>query len=761
MENNKIKLKNLIFYVRSRIHLAVFLLSVVAIIFILFKIINLNVILGISKISFIDFVFQTLVILSTIYTVLFLPTYPIFFIIFKEKKYNFLEKLSITIIVNSVFYILVGYIGYIIGIPLTALFFFYTLICSFLCIITYIIISELKNSSYFFLKSNKSFIINDNISRSFSLINYLKRIISLNAVLLIFFIFLICIFNIVKVSYFTGTDPWVHILNSRKITDLNILPLDGYHGELGLHIFGAVIHFFSGFGHIILPKYFVFYTFFVSALIFYNLSKRIFKNQNLALFGVFILEFSSLGFSSMMLQYWPSGSALIKCLMIFFLLFVRLQNFISLERPSNKQISSNMIFTYTLITLIFIGAALTHMITSLVFLISFLWLYLIYFLKDYKRGFDLLFLCALGGVFLILNISGIGSGHFWFLISFNIPLYYLALIIGGGVIAGGLLLWKLQKSIIFSKGNFKKVILGKKNKYYKKIEDKIIIPLIFSCLILFSILFLIVNLIWLNLAVINIFYIIEILMISAFAIWGLILFQKKPRGKLLFIWAMGLFLLLGAGFIFNIFILSNMIWQRILYLIPPVIVIGFISYIYKLIKLHSINLTKIKILIIFIIVSSLFTSYFYESIAFEVFTIKERDISAIRWYSNNTSNRNVIISEFGWSHAFKYYDFSFDDRALALIYNGTDYFLKYDIDLFPPENHINESGVNLLKEIKKEYNTDVYLIFDDEYIINKGFELFGQLTKEQEEQYYSLDYLNKIYSSRTENGEETPIYWVI
>ncbi|MFX1409377.1 MAG: hypothetical protein ACFFA6_03430 [Promethearchaeota archaeon] len=761
MKNNKIRFKNLIFYFRSRIHLIVFLLSVVALIFILFKIINLNVILGISTIIILDFFFQTLVMLSAIYTILFLPTYPIFFIIFKGKKFNFLEKLSITIIVNSVFYILVGYIGYIIGIPLTALFFFYTLIGFYFCLIIYIIVNEFKNGSYFFLKSNKSFSINDNISKDFSLINCLRRIIPLNAILLIFFIFLICIFNIVKVSYFPGTDPWIHILNSKKITDLNILPLDGYHGELGLHIFGAVIHFFSGFSHILLPKFFVFYTFFVSALIFYNLSMRIFRNQNLALFGVFILEFSSLGFSSMMLQYWPSGSALIKCLMIFFLLFVRLQNFIQLERPSNKQIYSNIIFTYALITLIFIGAALTHMITSLVFLLSFLWLYLIYFLKDYKRGFDLLLLCALGGVFLILNISGIGSGHFWFLIPFNLPLIYLAAVLGGGILAGGLLLWKMQKSIIFSKGRFKKVIIGKKNRYYRKFEDKIIIPLIFSCLIILAILFLIANLIWLNLAIINIFYIIEILMISAFAIWGLILFQKKPRGKPLFIWAMGLFLLLGAGFVFNIFILSNMIWQRILYLIPPVIVIGFVSYIYKLIKLHSINLTKIKIVIIFIIVSSLFTTYFYESIAFEVFTIKERDISTIKWYSNYTSNRNVIISEFGWSHAFKYFDFPFDDREAVLLYNGTDYFLKYDVDLFPPENHINESGVNILKEIKKEYNTDVYIIFADEYIINKGFELFGHLTKEQEEQYYSLDYLNKICSSRTKNGEETPIYWVI
>ena len=55
----------------------------------------------------------------------------------------------------------------------------------------------------------------------------------------------------------------------------------------------------------------------------------------------------------------------------------------------------------------------------------------------------------------------------------------------------------------------------------------------------------------------------------------------------------------------------------------------------------------------------------------------------------------------------------------------------------------------------------MYLIFADDYIINKGFELFGQLTKEESEQYYRLGYLNKIYSARTESGKETPLFWII
>ncbi|MHA2197946.1 MAG: hypothetical protein ACXABO_20370, partial [Promethearchaeota archaeon] len=89
------------------------------------------------------------------------------------------------------------------------------------------------------------------------------------------------------------------------------------------------------------------------------------------------------------------------------------------------------------------------------------------------------------------------------------------------------------------------------------------------------------------------------------------------------------------------------------------------------------------------------------------------------------------------------------------------YFIKYKVDLFSPQNHINESSVNVLKEIKNSYKMDVYLMFAGEYIINKGFDLFGKLSDEQLEEYYNLPYLNKICSSKTKSGAETPLYWVI
>ncbi|MFX1363514.1 MAG: hypothetical protein ACFFCE_10875 [Promethearchaeota archaeon] len=651
--------------------------------------------------------------------------------------------------------------GFLIRIPLTKFFFFFSASIFFFLIIGYIIIFESKKNLYVFIRSKDiSTLKKENLSIIY-FIKYLKNLFSFNIILLIVFLFLICILNIVKVNNFIGTDPWLHILNSTVLTDLNILPLEGYHGTMGLNIFEGVIYFFSGIEHIRIPSYFVFYTFFVSGLIFYNICMRIFKDQNLAIFGVFLLEFSSLGFSVMMIQYWPSGSALIKCLMIFFLLYVRLENFIKSERPSKRTIFLNIYFDYALITLIFISSVLTHDVTTLFFLFSFLWLYLIYFLRDYRRGFDFIFLCLLLVLFLVFSIFGIGEGHYWFIESLEISWYYLVL----GILTGGpiliIILWKFSKSINFTNGKFSATIKGETSIHYKKIEEKIIIPLISSVIFLSLMIFLILDNIWMNIGIINILYMIEIITISSFAIWGLIIFQKKQSGKALFIWGIGLLLFLLTGFVFDFFVLNNMIWQRILYLIPPIIVFGFLAYIYKLIKLNSFRTFQKKFVFLFIILFSLFVSYFYESKSFEIFILKDREISSIQWYSNRTNNKNVIITEVGWSHVFRYYDYLYGNNSEPLPYDQNFYFLKSKIDLFPPNNHYNESEVNILEYIKGKYNTDVFILFADDYIINRGFDLFGHLSEEEREQYYSLNYLNKICVSSTEEGREIPLYWVI
>lgn len=750
MKDIKFEFYRVLFYLKERINLIFFLLSVFSI---------LCVLLNILGFSFITF--QPFTLLSTIFILLFLPSYPIFYVVLKNKELNFLEKLSLTIVVNSVFYILSGYIGNFLGIPITGIFFFFVLIVCYFLILLYILYREFITGTTDFFKSEKTFDKNNKSVREFSLYKYLKNRIPLSVLLLILFLFLICILNVVRVSYFAGTDPWKHIFNSKIITELNFLPLDNYKGGMGLNIIEAVIIFFSGISHILIPRYFVFYTFFLSSLIFYNISMRIFKNQNLALFSAFILEFSSLGFSIMMIQYWPSGLTLIMCLMVFFLLYIRLQNLIQVERPDKNIIFKDIYFTYTLVALILISAILTHVITATIFLLSFLWLYLVYFLKDHRRGIDFILIIGLFGFLLILNYLGIGRDYIGLFIPINLPWYFLIAIGIVGIVAGAFLFWKIQKSINFIKGRYKSTIMGKKNTIYKRIEDNIIIPLIFSIIILLTIIMLIVNLFLFNFETITILNVSEILLFSIFAFWGLIIFQKKPKGKVILIWGAFFVILLAIAFILNIFLIKIMVWERILYLTPPIIVIGFISYIYKLIKLNSVRFLHIKLVILLIITFSLFTTYINESVSIDIFNMKNREVSTLQWYSNNTSNQNVVFSEFGWGYVIDYYDYPFDDEYKAFLYNGSIYILATEVDFFPPNNHINESGINLLREFKEKYDSDVYIIFENDYIIDRGFELFGRLTPEETEEYYNLDYLNKICSSKTEDGIEIPLYWVI
>jgi len=205
--------------------------------------------------------------------------------------------------------------------------------------------------------------------------------------------------------------------------------------------------------------------------------KRIFRNKNLAILGVYILMFCSLGFFTMMYQFWPSGYAFIQGTFIFFLLYVRLSNLIGENKPSKKEVRSNMILPYVLITITFISSLFTHSLVAMVLLVSFLWVFLVYFIKDRVRGIDFLLLCGLFGVFLIFYIFDISTGHFNILSSFfRLPWYYLLgifTVLGFGIV---LLVFVFKRKISFTKGRFEDVITGKSSRISKFIEDKLIVP---------------------------------------------------------------------------------------------------------------------------------------------------------------------------------------------------------------------------------------------------------------------------------------------
>ena len=746
-----------LFYFKSRINLVSFLISSISIIFIFLNLINLDTVLGFSNIFILDLVFKACVIFSTIFAILFLPSYPLYFIVFKEMKYSPLEKLSFTFVTNLSYYILMGYLGFFIGLDLTGAFFLLSTIIFFFLFIGYIIFQERRNGKYLFFRAKYTLKSKKQDIENFSIIKYLKNLIPLNGFLLIIFIFLFCLLNIVRYDYFFGTDPWIHVVIIKMITEINYLPLNEYYGTVGFHIFGSVIQFFSSVDVLLIPRYFVLYSFTVSALVMYILLKRIFKNNNYANFGVFILTFSSLGFSYTMIQFWPTSIATIFGTFIFFFLYVRLQNFIDVDRPSIKKVFSNIIISYILLTMFFISALLTHSLTTVILLVSYLFVWFIYFLKDHIRGFDFILLVFFMSIFYIFYNFTLISGHFWLFSDFSIPWY---IFVGVGIV-GGILIWRLQNSILYTKGRFSHTIKGGEYKYYKTIEDKIIIPLIFILIFSSMAIYFISILYGFNLNLTTVFVGFEYLIFPAFGVWGLILYQKKTRGKSLFIWGILLALIILALLFFVGSHLYFYFLNRVIYISAPIIVIGFISYIYKLNKLKSFNSFKYCFIVLFIIGFSILAEYNYQYTTLDDYQTEEREVSVVQWYSENANQKNAIISEFGWEFLFMYYEYPYNNKNETLRTNDIMFFLRFMDDMCDPDNHYDDNGENVLQSLKKQYGSELFLLLSDFYFSEIDANVFRRLSEEEVERYYQMDYMNKICSSKSPTGETQPLYWII
>ena len=762
MKNLKKIIPKIIFGIKARLLLISFIVSLISVLLILLKLINFNILIGFSAIPTLNLLFESLVLFSTIYCLLFLPSFPLFFIIFRKKDFNLLEKLSLTIVVNLSYYILVGYLGFFITNEITGYSIYFPMIFTFLSLILYILLVEVKTGRYYLFKSYKSSFPMDFIDNNFSLLNLVKKKFCLASFLIIIFLLLNGILNIVRFDYFYGTDAWLHIAVIRMISEMNFLPLSEYFGNLGFHIFGSIIHFFSGIDVILIPKYFPFYTILLSALVFYNLLMRIFKNKNLALFGVFLLEFSFIGISVMMYQFWPTSLALIQGIFIFYLLYKRLLDFVKIKRPTKTIISKDIFFYYSIIIIIFISATLTHSLTSVIFLILFMSTFFLYFLKDIKRGIDFIFLFLLLIIFIILYQSGLGTRQLWFLEQLTIYWKELTLLLILLALPLSFLIWRIKNSILFTSGRYKAAIIGQDLNYYKTNKDKFIIPIAFIIVVIISIIIFIGNTLIFNVSATILFVVIELFFLLIFGIGGIVLFQKKPKGKIFLIWFLNFALISAAVLIFELIFPSQFYFMRIFYISSPIFVIGCVAYVYKFIIIRKIERQKIKLFFIIFITFSLFSSYTYEFFTVDEVSLKEQELSTIKWFVDNNDKKSVIVTEFGFNNIFIYYDYPYNNNNnYELQSYEIHYFLRHDLNLFPPDNHLNKTGDNILQELKKQYKSDVYITLDNQYYLYAEWEVYGWLTNEQIEKYYSLSYLNKIYSAKNKFGEENPLYWVI
>ena len=321
----KIRLNKILFFLSLRFNLFFIILSFLTFLSVFLQI---NGILG-------D-LFNGLNLISVIFILLFLPSYPIYFFIFKFENLNLVERICLTIVTNLSIYILQGFIGHSLKIPLTPLFFLSLTFYLFIILIgSTIIIQIKKNTISSFIKS-KTDIDKERFYTDFSILKFIKDILSINGILLIIFILMYISSDLLRSGYFFGLDPWLHISIIRYITETYQLPAGEYFGAMGLHIFSVVFHYFSGISAINIPRASLFYTFPVSSLIVYCLLKRVFKRKNFAIFGVYLLTFSSLGFSNLMYQYWPSGLTYIQGAYDFSSTFYKITSFYKRETSKSQ-----------------------------------------------------------------------------------------------------------------------------------------------------------------------------------------------------------------------------------------------------------------------------------------------------------------------------------------------------------------------------------------------------------------------------------------
>ncbi|MFX0026993.1 MAG: hypothetical protein ACFE8M_11335 [Candidatus Hermodarchaeota archaeon] len=646
---------------------------------------------------------------------------------------------------------------------MTGFFFFFTLLITFFSIIGLIIILDLRNRKQSFLTTKKDSEKIHKFKENFSLFKYLKNRISLNHLLLTIFLVLICVFSFIRYDFFYGTDPWYHLYITKLITENHFLAFTEYLGAMGIHIFGATIYFFSNIELILIPRYFVFYTYLLSGLILYNLFMKVIKNKNLAIFGVFFIESTLLGFYDIMLLYWPSSLAAIIGFQIFSLLYDRLKNFVKPEKPDKKEIFSNFLFIYFLVVFLFLAALVTHSLITVFFLISYFWVFLIYFVKDFRRGFDFLLVCILAGIFLIFYSLNLSVGHINKITSslMIFPWYYILFALIFALLGLTFLIRWIKNQIKFTKISLTSLYNGKKHKYHKEAKRKTLLIINLIILTLQTLFFLLGIIFWFNYENLISIAPIHIAIIICCSLYGMYYFKKKPKGMILAIWAVSFGILLLIGIITEVFLRRFELLGRVFNLASVFFTLGFLSYIYLAIIKNTIKTIKFKTFLLSIVVFSLFFNFSQIFVLSDFLQIDKQEWKLLRNYMTYTSDKNVIIMEFGWSNVFLFYEFPYEENNQSLIDVDFEIFILATRENIFPENHIDENGTNILKELKKEYNTDVCLIISEFFPLFGSLDMNAYLTKEDYEAYYNLYYLNRIFSSKGDYGNDKPCYWVI
>jgi len=751
--------KSLLFCRQKRKYLFTLLLSL-SLLLVLLPVSNFaaSIHLNINPILF--SIYSTLVYINSIIVLLFLPSFPLYFLVLKMNHTSNLEKCGYTFATNLSFYILMGYFGFLIGIPLNSFYFFFSIViiyCVLISIFLFLFVRRKANNDSGESRNDSNLISQSHFSMKSYIMEYFKT--NLNSILLIIFLGLLGIVFLSVFSSFSGLDPWYHITLAKIISTGKYLPLNDYFGALGAHIIGAIIHYFSGIDFVLIPRYFWVYTLPLYSITLYFFIKKIFKNKNIAILGVFFIEGCSVILIGKFNEFWPTGLAFFQMLFIFYMLYSRGERHLEKEYVSFYEVSQQLPFYYTLSAFIFISSVFTHSLVSLLLLLTYGWIYIIYFLRDFRRGFDFILIIGMGFILFILILLDFGVGHLGIIFD-NIPglsnLNLLYILGGaGGLLFAILIVRLIIKNIKFGKKTIKFDLIKGENKKKVRIEYKIIFPIAILIFLLFNIVLFSINP-WIGLLSPHLLSISIFVFLPLIAIWGYIAFQKASRGQFLFIWFVGFSIILGITCLVDVLFLHIFYFGRIFELIFIVFVLGFVAYWYKLLKMNLIKSKTTKIFLFCTIIFSLITTMMLVNYFSD---LKKREKVLINQFSEYTSGKKVILTEFGFHHVFNYYEYPYGIVNESIEAEHIHFYIYLnENNLLNPENHFTENHSNILKAFKEEYGTDVYLLLLERFTTSI---LQQDISDDIIEEYFSLFYLNRICSSRAISGEEKPLYWVI
>ncbi|MHA1467524.1 MAG: hypothetical protein ACTSP6_05530, partial [Promethearchaeota archaeon] len=130
MYNLKLGLIKSLLHVRKHFNCYMVAVSLISVAFLLLKLIGIDILLNFESNTLFGSFFGFFWMISSIFIILFLPSYPIFFTIYKKLKFNTLEKICLTIVINLSFYIITGYFGNGLAFALN-IYFFFSLLISF------------------------------------------------------------------------------------------------------------------------------------------------------------------------------------------------------------------------------------------------------------------------------------------------------------------------------------------------------------------------------------------------------------------------------------------------------------------------------------------------------------------------------------------------------------------------------------------------------------------------------------------------------